>query len=85
MAAPRRTYIVSVYEDGEPVLVQDVARDERTRLENLDSELPACIRDWERTALTDFIDPSLPPHDCAVAGGGHRTLSSPGPVHTPPT
>ncbi len=47
MPAPRRTYVVSVYEDGEPVLVQDVARDERTRLENLD-DLPACIRDWEQ-------------------------------------
>lgn len=47
MAAPRRTYVVSVYEDGAPVLVQDVARDERTRLENLD-ELPDCIRDWEQ-------------------------------------
>ncbi len=49
MPAPRRTYVVSVYEDGEPVLVQDVARDERTRLENLD-DLPACIRDRKRTA-----------------------------------
>ncbi len=47
MRAPRRTYIVSVYEDGAPVLVLDVARDELTRLDDLD-DLPARIRDWER-------------------------------------
>jgi hypothetical protein len=46
MAAPRRTYVVSIYEDGAPVLVQDVARGERAQLDDLE-DLPARIRDWE--------------------------------------
>ena len=49
MAAPRRTYVVSIYEDGAPVLVQEVASDERARLEDLD-DLPRRIRDWEAQA-----------------------------------
>jgi hypothetical protein len=47
MAAPRRTYVVSVYDDGAPVLVRDVASDELARLEDLD-DLPACIRQWDQ-------------------------------------
>jgi hypothetical protein len=46
MAAPRRTYVVSIYDDGARVLVQDVARDERAQLDDLE-DLPARIRDWE--------------------------------------
>jgi hypothetical protein len=46
MAAPRRTYIVSVYRDDPVVVVESVQREERERLTNLD-ELPGLIRRWE--------------------------------------
>lgn len=46
MAAPRRTYVVSVYEDEPTVVVEAVLRDERDRLESLE-DLPARIRRWE--------------------------------------
>jgi len=46
VSAPRRTYVVSVYEDESVVLVEAVQRDERARLEALE-ELPARIRKWE--------------------------------------
>lgn len=46
MAAPRRTYVVSVYEDERTVVVEAVLRDERDRLDSLD-DLPARIRRWE--------------------------------------
>jgi hypothetical protein len=49
MTAPRRTYVVSIYEDGAPIVVRDVSSNERARLEDLD-ELPARIRDWEAQA-----------------------------------
>ena len=46
MAAPRRTYVVSVYEDEPTVVVEAVLLDERDRLDSLD-ELPGRIRRWE--------------------------------------
>ena len=47
MTAPRRTYVVSVYEDDSEVVVEAIQRDERARLDGLD-ELPDRIREWER-------------------------------------
>ena len=56
MAAPRRTYVVSVYRDDPGVVVESVQRDERERLLNLD-ELPNRIRLWEADdAYTDGED-----------------------------
>jgi hypothetical protein len=46
MAAPRRTYIVSVYRDDPVVVVESVQREERERLTSLD-DLPGLIRRWE--------------------------------------
>jgi hypothetical protein len=46
---PRRTYVVSVYEDEPTVVVEAVQRDERARLDGLD-ELADRIRQWEREA-----------------------------------
>jgi hypothetical protein len=46
MSAPRRTYVVSVYEDEPSVVVEAVTREERDRLDSLD-DLPARIRRWE--------------------------------------
>ena len=46
MAAPRRTYIVSVYRDELSIVVECVQREERERLASLD-ELPGRIRRWE--------------------------------------
>lgn len=46
MAAPRRTYIVSVYRDEPSIVVECVQREERERLASLD-ELPGRIRRWE--------------------------------------
>jgi hypothetical protein len=43
---PRRTYIVSLYDVDESVVVEAVQRDERTRIDDLDG-LPARIRAWE--------------------------------------
>jgi len=46
MAAPRRTYVISVYEDEPTVVVEAVLREERERLASLD-DLPGRIRRWE--------------------------------------
>jgi hypothetical protein len=46
MPPPRRTYVVSLYEDEPSVVVEAVGREERERLASLD-ELPARIRRWE--------------------------------------
>ena len=46
MTAPRRTYVVSVYEDEPSVVVEAVMREERDRLDSLD-DLPGRIRRWE--------------------------------------
>ena len=43
---PRRTYVVSLYDADEPIVVESVQRDERARLEDLDG-LPGRIREWE--------------------------------------
>jgi hypothetical protein len=43
---PRRTYVVSLYDVEDSVVVEAVQRDQRTRLANLDG-LPSCIREWE--------------------------------------
>ena len=45
-SGPRRTYVVSLYDADESVVVEAVQRDERARLEDLDG-LPARIREWE--------------------------------------
>jgi hypothetical protein len=45
--APRRTYVISLYDGDESVVVEAVQHDERARLDDLD-ELPGCIRAWER-------------------------------------
>ena len=50
----RRTYVVSLYETDEPIVVEAVQRDERARLEDLDG-LPGRIREWEAEA-TPSID-----------------------------
>jgi hypothetical protein len=42
----RRTYVVSLYETDEPIVVESVQRDERARLDDLDG-LPERIREWE--------------------------------------
>jgi hypothetical protein len=56
MAAPRRTYVVSVYEDEPSVVVEAVQREERDRLASLD-DLPGRIRLWEATGpATDQED-----------------------------
>ena len=46
MAAPRLTYVVSLYRDEPTIVVESVQRDERERLGSLD-ELPDRIRLWE--------------------------------------
>jgi hypothetical protein len=52
---PRRTYVVSLYDADEPIVVESVQRDERARLEDLDG-LPGRIREWE-----DADEESIPP------------------------
>ena len=49
MTSPRRTYVVSVYEDEPEVVVEAVQRDERARLDGLDA-LPDRIREWEEAS-----------------------------------
>ena len=44
---PRRTYVVSLYDADESIVVEAVQRDERARLDDLD-RLPERIREWER-------------------------------------
>jgi hypothetical protein len=46
MAAPRRTYVVSVYADEPSVVVEAVLLEQRDRLASLD-DLPGRIRRWE--------------------------------------
>ena len=46
---PRRTYVVSLYDDDGSVVVESVQRDERARVESLDG-LPERIREWEDAA-----------------------------------
>ena len=47
-SGPRRTYVVSLYDDDRLVgVVEAVQRDERARLEDLE-DLPERIREWER-------------------------------------
>ena len=46
-SGPRRTYVVSLYDADESVVVEAVQRDERARLEDLE-DLPERIREWER-------------------------------------
>jgi len=43
---PRRSYVVSLYDTEQSVVVEAVQRDERARLDDLDG-LPARIREWE--------------------------------------
>ena len=43
---PRRTYVVSLYDGDEPIVVEAVQLDERARLDDLDG-LPERIREWE--------------------------------------
>jgi hypothetical protein len=43
---PRRTYVVSLYDGDDSVVVEAVQRDERSRVDDLDG-LPARIREWE--------------------------------------
>jgi hypothetical protein len=54
---PRRTYVVSLYDADESVVVEAVQRDERTRIEDLDG-LPARIRAWEDA---EHRSPSIDP------------------------
>ena len=46
MRSPRRTYVVSLYDGDNSVVVEAVQRDERARLVDLD-RLPEQIREWE--------------------------------------
>ena len=57
MAAPRRTYVVSVYEDEPTVVVEAVLRDERDRLAGLD-DLPDRIRRWEAEYQVEEASPA---------------------------
>jgi hypothetical protein len=43
---PRRTYVVSLYDADNSIVVEAVQRDERARLDDLDG-LAARIREWE--------------------------------------
>ena len=43
---PRRTYVVSLYDGDQSIVVESVQRDERARLDDLDG-LPERIREWE--------------------------------------
>ena len=52
----RRTYVVSLYDADESVVVEAVQRDERARLEDLD-RLPARIREWEHEEQQDVEGP----------------------------
>jgi hypothetical protein len=47
---PRRTYVVSLYDADESIVVEAVQRDERARLDDLD-RLPERIREWERSEV----------------------------------
>ena len=51
---PRRTYVVSLYDGDQSIVVESVQRDERARLDDLDG-LPERIREWEDE------DEDLPP------------------------
>ena len=44
---PRRTYVVSLYDGEQSIVVEAVQREERVRLDDLD-ELPGRIRRWEK-------------------------------------
>jgi hypothetical protein len=44
--APRRTYVVSLYDADNSIVVEAVQRDERARIDDLDG-LAARIREWE--------------------------------------
>jgi hypothetical protein len=44
--APRRTYVVSLYDADNSIVVEAVQRDERARINDLDG-LAARIREWE--------------------------------------
>jgi hypothetical protein len=57
MAAPRRTYVISVYDDEPSVVVEAVLREERERLDSLD-DLAARIRRWEATESVHDQDDS---------------------------
>jgi hypothetical protein len=57
MAAPRRTYVVSVYEDEPTVVVEAVLLDERDRLAGLD-DLPDRIRRWEAEYQVEEASPA---------------------------
>ena len=46
MHSPRRTYVVSLYNEDKSVVVEAVQREERARLDDLDG-LAARIRQWE--------------------------------------
>jgi len=57
MAAPRRTYVVSIYEDEPTVLVEAVLLDKRERLASLD-DLPDRIRRWEAGYQVEEASPA---------------------------
>ena len=53
MESPRRTYVVSLYDDGKSVVVEAVQRGERARLDDL-KDLADRIREWEDAASADM-------------------------------
>ena len=55
----RRTYVVSLYDAEDSIVVRAVQRDERARLDDLDA-LPARIRQWEAVAR-QAAGPEPPP------------------------
>jgi hypothetical protein len=60
--APRRTYVVSLYDADNSIVVEAVQRDERARIDDLDS-LAARIREWEAAPrLTPGVDSPGKPH-----------------------
>ena len=50
--------MVSLYEEGEPIVVEAVQRDERARLDDLDG-LADRIREWERQEAPGAEAPGL--------------------------
>jgi hypothetical protein len=60
--APRRTYVVSLYDADNSIVVEAVQRDERARIDDLDG-LAARIREWEAAvSLSPEVDSPGTPH-----------------------
>jgi hypothetical protein len=65
--APRRTYVVSLYDADNSIVVEAVQREERARIDDLDG-LAARIREWEES-------PTLTP-GAGSPGRPHRSRTT---------